>query len=313
MAGTLYCVQMHAAASKPLRINQSSHDDQTAALRLLLSRLSADARPRHIAAWADALAASQADLWVAHRDQQLAGAILAQVQPGHTAVVLPPRVALGEPRKTASELLAHVTSVLTAQGVRLLQALLETSQREDADAFAEDGFRDVANLFCLVSLAGSFPAEPPQNGLEFVPYAVRHHDRFSEIVEQTYEGSLDCPPLNQVREIEDVLAGYRGIGQFDDARWLIARHGAADVGCLLLADHPAENAHELVYMGLVPAARGQRFGVALARQAQWLTAQAGRSRITTAVDADNGPAIAAYTAAGFLRYGQRRVLLRVLA
>jgi len=311
MAGALYCVPMHAAVSKPLRINRSTRDDQAAALRLLLSRLSAEDRPRHIAAWADALAAARADLWVACREQCLVAAILAQVQPGHTAVVLPPRIVAGEPRKTASELLAHVTSVLAARGVRLLQALLETDQRADADIFAEDGFRHATDLSYLVSLVGSLPATLPRNSLDFVPYSARHHDRFSTIVEQTYEGSHDCPELSRVRGIEDVLTGYRAIGTFDDAHWLIVRHGAADVGCLLLADHPAENACELVYMGLVPAARGKRFGVALARQAQWLTVQAGRSRITTAVDADNGPAIAAYSTAGFIGYGRRRVFLRV--
>jgi GNAT superfamily N-acetyltransferase len=104
-----------------------------------------------------------------------------------------------------------------------------------------------------------------------------------------------------------VLAGYRAIGDFDPDRWMIVRKQDADVGLLLLADEPAGNAWELVYMGVVPAARGQGLGVAMIRRAQWLAGQARRSRLTAAVDAANWPAVAAYAAAGFTAWDRRRL------
>jgi hypothetical protein len=134
----------------------------------------------------------------------------------------------------------------------------------------------------------------------------------ARLVERTYQGSLDCPALDGVRRIADVLEGYRAIGIFDPTRWIIARHREQDIGCLLLADHPRDHQWELVYMGVVPEARGHGWGVAIARHAQWLARQAGRKRLVLAVDAANLPAIAVYAAAGFVTWDHRSVYLRIL-
>ncbi len=115
-----------------------------------------------------------------------------------------------------------------------------------------------------------------------------------------------------MREIDDVLAGYRATGRFDPDHWLIARHGEQDVGCLILADHPDHGNMELVYMGLVPAARGRAWGAELVRHAQWLTSRAGRSRLVLAVDANNVPAIRIYTQSGFEAWQRRIVYARRL-
>ena len=94
----------------------------------------------------------------------------------------------------------------------------------------------------------------------------------------SYEGTLDCPALNGVRDLPDVLASYRACGEFDPAeRWFIACRGERDVGCLLLADHPDADQWEIVYVGLVPEERGRGSGLALTRHAQWLARQAGRA------------------------------------
>ena len=237
---------------------------------------------------------------------------MVQVEPGRTAMVLPGGAAAGQPRGTASELLSAVLGNLANEGVQLAQALLETDSGEDAQVLYGAGFRHAADLIYLVSLSGTFPNSPPCDGLEFVSCYEELRDRLAGIVEQTYEGSLDCPQLDRARTIDNVLDGYRAVGEFDPARWLIVRWADADVGCLLLADHPRDNAWELVYMGVVPAVRGRSFGVAMARHAQWLTGRARRERLTTAVDANNAPAIAAYAAAGFLAWDRRNVFLRTL-
>ena len=122
--------------------------------------------------------------------------------------------------------------------------------------------------------------------------------------------SLDCPHIEPARGIDDVLAGYRATGVFDPARWLIVGHQGNDVGCVLLADHPQLDQWELIYMGVVPEARGRRFGLGIARHAQWLARQAGRERLTLAVDAANSPALDVYAAAGFVIWDQCHVFLR---
>jgi RimJ/RimL family protein N-acetyltransferase len=108
-----------------------------------------------------------------------------------------------------------------------------------------------------------------------------------------------------------VLTGYQATGRFDPGHWRIVRSDGRDVGCLLLADHPAADQWELVYMGLVPAARGHGLGAEMIRFSQYLTGQAGRGRLVLAVDADNAPALALYASAGFLRWDRRSAFLRI--
>ena len=103
----------------------------------------------------------------------------------------------------------------------------------------------------------------------------------------------------------DVLAGYRATGSHDPQRWLLVRHEGRDVGCLLLSDYPEQGNVELVYMGVVPEARGEGWGMHIARQAQWLARQAGRPRLVLAVDAANAPALRIYLALGFRPWDRR--------
>jgi GNAT superfamily N-acetyltransferase len=115
-----------------------------------------------------------------------------------------------------------------------------------------------------------------------------------------------------VQDCGDVLAGYRATSSFDPSRWFVARHSGQDVGCLLLADIADANQWLLVYMGLLPAARGRGLGIEMVRHAQWLCGQAGRARMVLAVDAENAPAVEIYAAAGFVAWDRRSVWLRVL-
>ena len=101
---------------------------------------------------------------------------------------------------------------------------------------------------------------PPPARWEFEPYEPANHRRLAAVVEASYEQTLDCPELNGVREMDDVLAGYRASGVFDASRWLIAQYAGADVGCLLLSDFPEHDNWELVYMGVLPSAAGTRLG-----------------------------------------------------
>ncbi len=174
------------------------------------------------------------------------------------------------------------------------------------------GFQPMATLLYLLCPQSEMPAERPAGPLEFEPFDPDQQDRLAQLVEATYADTLDCPMLNGLRSMDDTLTGYQSTGVFDPQRWLLVRHEGRDVGCLLLADHPPHDNWELVYMGLVPSARGNRWGQAVVRQAQWLTRQAGRQRLVLAVDAANHPAVAMYTAVGFRTFGRRRVYLKSL-
>jgi ribosomal protein S18 acetylase RimI-like enzyme len=127
------------------------------------------------------------------------------------------------------------------------------------------------------------------------------------VLGRTYEGTLDCPSIDGQRAPADILEGYASTGVFRPEHWLMAKHEDAAVGCLLLADHPPDQL-ELVYMGLVPAARGRHWGTWLVRQAQWLARQAGRQRLVVAVDLANTPAVKLYRAEGFVKWETRKAV-----
>jgi len=297
-----------------LLIGPASPPQASEALSLVFRRLSGEDRIQRVEALlADALSGrvSLAGLLEARRQGRLVGAMFSQVQVGNTAVVWPPRLLPGEPMATARELIAAMDRWLAGQPVRVAHALLESVIDEDDALLRGGGYEPLAELLYLASQEGAFPRCPPSGPLQFEPYRSTNHDRLARSVEATYHQTLDCPTLNGIRDVEDVLAGYRAVGAFAADRWLIVRHRARDVGCLLLAEHPEQDNVELVYMGLQASARGNGWGTHMARHAQWLTRKAGRPRLVLAVDAANAPAIAVYRAVGFELLERRKAYLKV--
>jgi len=247
----------------------------------------------------------------ARRGARLVGVVLVQVQPGRTAAVWPPRVVDGEPVGTADQLLTAANDWLTGQDVCLAQVLMPLRARDDAARLRAGGFVHLADLLYLVSLEIEFPAADVSGPLRFKPCSGPSDPRLAGIVEASYAGTLDCPLLNGVRGMDDVLEGYRASGVFHPYLWMIAHHAGRDVGCLILVDHPRHGNLELAYMGVTPRWRGRGWGRLLARKAQWLARQLGRPRLVLAVDAANRPAIAAYVAAGFQAWDRRRAMIRL--
>ena len=192
------------------------------------------------------------------------------------------------------------------------QAQLPADGATDAELLVAAGFRHVSDLLYLVCLADDFPTASPSPELQFEPYSPALHARFAQLVDATYENTLDCPAVNGVRSIDDVLQGYRATGHFDPGRWFIVRHQGEEIGCLILTDYPEHAIWELIYMGLLPAARGRGRGLKIVRHALWLARQAARNRLVLAVDAADGPALRMYAAAGFRSWDQTSVYIRFL-
>jgi mycothiol synthase len=66
---------------------------------------------------------------------------------------------------------------------------------------------------------------------------------------------------------------------------------------------------ELVYMGLIPPARGMGIGGHLLMEAERLTLASGHSKMVIGVDAANAPARKHYEGAGYLVWERKRVFL----
>jgi GNAT superfamily N-acetyltransferase len=245
-------------------------------------------------------------LIVALDGAKLVGAAWGQRQPGSTAILWLPHLVAGTGEVIADRLNCAVAAALDDAGIRMTQALVTDRQSSAAKSLQSAGFTYLADLLYLSWEAAHAPAQAASE-VAFEPYCEAAHDRFVELIEQTYEATQDCAALNGRRPMNETIDGYRATGVFRPENWLFVRHGAKDVGVLLLADHGTSEHWELVYMGLVTAARGKRIGAAIVRHAQQLVHGAGVARLLLAVDAANSPAIKMYNESGFIAWDTRIV------
>jgi ribosomal protein S18 acetylase RimI-like enzyme len=249
-------------------------------------------------------------LLVAMRGDVLGGAVWMQPQPGNTAVLWPPQLIAGEPEPTGFPLLRAAVDWLDGAAIGMAQVLLSRRDEHVVHMLESVGFSHLAELLYLTCEADRFSPEPQcERDLQFVPYDERSRERLGNLIEQTYVGTLDCPALNGARGMEDVIAGYQATGLFRPELWQIVRYNGEDVGVLLLADHPSARHWELVYMGLVPKARGRGWGRQITQHAQSLAQLANIERIVLAVDAANSPALEMYRAMGFEKWDRRHVFV----
>ncbi|MEX1224551.1 MAG: GNAT family N-acetyltransferase [Pirellulales bacterium] len=285
-------------------------------MQLLLGDLPAADRARQ----ANALAASVASLtnpfaglFLATRNEQPLAACWAQVQPGRTGVLWRPHLSPAYPETATVELITRANDYFAQQGVTMAQALLSARDDQAAGTLSAAGYRHLTDLEYLVCLLRPKPFAEHRRQMEYEVYSDRNHARFCGVLERTYQHSLDCPELDGLRGIEDVLVGYRNTGVFHPSRWMILRQEDRDVGCLLLADHPDQDQWELVYLGIVPEARGHGLGFEAVCFATRLAYGARRYQMVLAVDSRNAPARGVYERAGFVEWDRRQVFLRTFS
>jgi GNAT superfamily N-acetyltransferase len=220
----------------------------------------------------------------------------------------------------------------------------ETSDRthgtreNSAACCATFGFQPIATLDYLCGPVIDRPGQP--FGGDSLPAGKTTHLRFSqvcwtepsafseliELVEQTYVETLDCPALASYLSTQQVLNGYRTTDAFAPTMWFIVSDDrGTPVGCVILGTHPAPQAVntsdqaeprigavEIVYMGLIPAARGKGLGTQLVQKAFDAAREVGADQVLLAVDQRNHPAKAIYQLAGLTTIIQESVWVKTL-
>lgn len=248
-------------------------------------------------------------LFIATRGEQLAAAVWGQPQAGRVATLWPPKFAGARDERLAVELI-DVAARRTGQfDTAMLQAIIELTDAPTANLLRRARFAHVADLAYLEWL----PRETEQAALptpQLETYRSGLKERIKQVLSQTYIGSLDCPQLDSLRSLDDVIDGYQATGDFDPSMWLLAASEGQDVGVLLLTPYQETRQIELIYMGVVPQARGQGIGAALLQHAQTLAIEWRAKRLLLAVDAANIPARTLYHRAGFREWSQRSVYIR---
>ena len=254
--------------------------------------------------------------WVAEAGGSIAWAVLPVVSPGRTMLLLTPGGAPADPacRRAAGELVEAVCAHYAARDVQLAQVLLDPADAASQRLYGARSFERVAHLIYLQAAPrrkATPPVLPP--GARWVSYSPETHAGFARAIAATYQESLDCPRLNGLRDIEDVIAGHKASGEFDPRMWALLCRGDEALGVLLLSRAQPADALELVYLGLTPAARGRGLGGVLMRQALAAAAASGAGRLSLAVDADNAPALKLYYRHGMQRIGAKLALMRRLS
>jgi len=244
-------------------------------------------------------------LWWAAAPAGPLAAVLAVYSPGNTAVLLFSTTATGRIAPSAlADLLGGLAAAILDEGQTLVQALLDTHAAEDAAAFERAGFFRLAELiFMRNNLRGGLRrrehAEAPPAGMELLSYSDATDALFRRGIEASYAGSLDCPALEGLRHIEDVLAGHKAAGIFRADLWTVAAIDGEPAGVLLMNQNAMHNTAEVVYMGVSQPFRGRGLGRLLLRRAAAMAAEDRFAALTLAVDAQNHYAHRLYLDEGF--------------
>jgi ribosomal protein S18 acetylase RimI-like enzyme len=248
-----------------------------------------------------------AGLFVASTPQGIVGATWAQLTAGNTAVVWPPDLT----RSTSLGLMKALAEFLSARQVALAQFLVSPDAEVSDEVVQAGDFQKLAKLAYLHVELDSLTAARSSIRLVLQPNASADPDGFGELLQRTYVDSQDCPRLNGVRDPADILAGYREQGTFQAERWFTVQHDDRDIGALILTVHEDTGNWELVYMGLVPEARGAGLGREILEFGMWQAKQGGAERLVLAVDQSNQPALDMYQQAGFNAWDYRTVYARM--
>lgn len=142
------------------------------------------------------------------------------------------------------------------------------------------------------------PTLPPTFGWQ--TYCPENHSLFADTISASYQHSLDCPALNGLRNIDDIIAGHKATGCFQPELWFLLLEADKPQAVLLL-NTLANATLELVYLGLVPSARGRGLGNLLMQQTLACASRIGADRLYLAVDALNVPALKLYFRCGLQR------------
>ncbi len=300
------------AAMQP---DQAQPHEYAPAFDLLLRHLDREEREQRIVRVVELIHRGNIDprgLFVLRGWNGLVGVMMCEPVAGAAAVLWPPIVV--DHRDDLEDLLiVHAVTWMRRQGARLGQCLMPADDAYLARSLLRHGFTHTTNLAYLcqdrltarLNLPGSGSAQ-----LIFDSYNPTRPDEFHATLMSSYSQSLDCPEVNGVRTVEEVIKGYQAQG-FDPQRWWQARSEGQPIGVLITSAEADGESWEVGYMGIVPAARGRGHGTEMLHKVFHEAIVAGVQRVTLCVDERNTPACRLYQRMGFRPYDRRAVFLAI--
>ena len=253
-------------------------------------------------------------LRIAEQNGKVVVAALPVLSPGRTTLMFHslPLSKAAEP--VLSRVIEAVCDATVLKGVDLAQVLLDPADEVMHRVYAAAHFDLMAELIYLQGVPrpdAVRPMLPPH--FRWVNYSGETHEQFACTILASYQQSLDCPALNGMRDINDVLDGHKASGVFDAKYWSLLCQGDQPMGVLLMASSGQnEEQMELVYLGLPPESRGRKLGEILVQQAMATVAMEKHKRLSLAVDAKNVPALKLYYRQGMNRIASKLAMMRDL-
>jgi mycothiol synthase len=299
--------------------------EQNSALALILGsngRLASEGQIADFVRLADQRRIDLSRIQYAEITARLVWAVLPVVNPGRTILLLAPNQMLDQLQAApAAQVVEQVCADYAGRGFHLAQALVDPLASDVRSVYLKQSFTEMAELIYLQATIRR-PAQPPQlpPGFFWHTYSSHTHAFFMKGIIDSYEQSLDCPALNGLREVEDVIQGHQAAGAgapFDPLLWRVLMERSSDSsehprGVLLLTRTDLTDAMELVYVGLAASARRRGLGTIMMKQAMATALADNRRRLTLAVDSRNGPALRLYFRHGLQKIGSKIALMRDL-
>ncbi len=246
--------------------------------------------------------------------QRLLGACLGIISPGRNAMILHSDCSADSPLcRVLADALVRIEHLAQHDNVILLQSLIRDLNTGRARALQWAEYEYLSDLryltLVLPAPAGDVPCDPE---FAVVDYTSVDEALFLRTLERTYLGSQDCPALSGLRTTEDIVLSHRHTGIHDPKLWLLAIINDEPVGILLLTHVPLRSAMEIVYVGVVPQARGRSYGRLLVRLAIGAASRARKDHLMLAVDRRNHYALKIYASLGFTEMDRRHAWIRSL-
>ncbi len=209
----------------------------------------------------------------------------------------------------AGELIDEYFRKLQAAGIAQVQALVDSKDVAAKLAMLHSSFRQVTTVRHLL-----FDLRIPFSQTNFSRLASNYslrpaceftRERVDQLVDETFQATLDCPDLDGLRTSAEVVGGLLEAKPWDEnLPWWVLCQGSTPVGCSFVNPHP-KSIYELAYVGLVPSVRGRGLGRLLVEAAMADCSRHGGEYLATAVDIQNWPACHIYRS---LRFSELREL-----
>ncbi len=198
------------------------------------------------------------------------------------------------------EMIRGMMTDALASGAGVVQSVVEVGESRDR-VLAQAGMFHVANLQQMECRVLDVVLERRDDGTapgEWRRFQESELSIWLNLLEKSYESTMDCPKMNGLRMVQDTWDGYVASAQGDLREWWICEQDSEIRGCLLLT-RLSDDSMELTYMALLPAYRGMGLGPRMLDFALQRCVEVGVETLVLSVDCENAPALRLYEKRGF--------------